>query len=70
MANISEFIAKGQNVVGTVNAVRDFLPESVRNNLDTFLNGTRPQGSDRKGLNKIRSTIDGVNGLQRNSQFF
>jgi len=70
MANISEFIAKGQNVVGTVNAVRDFLPESVRNNLDTFLNGSRPQGSDRKGLNKIRSTIDGVNGLQRNSQFY
>lgn len=70
MADISQFIAKGQNVVGTANAFRDFLPDSVRNGLDTFLNGTRAPGSDRKGINKIQSTINKLNGLQRSSHYY
>lgn len=70
MANISDFIAKGQNAIGQVGAFKDFLPEPIKKNLDIFLNGTKPAGNPRKGLNNILSVINGVNGAARSSHFF
>ena len=70
MANIGEFIAKGQNAVGAVNALKDFLPDSIKKNLDTFLNGTKASGTAKKSLNQILSTINGMNGAARPSHFY
>jgi len=70
MANIGEFIAKGQNAVGAVNALKDFLPDSIKKNLDTFLNGTKASGTNKKSLNQVLSTINGMNGPARSSHFY
>lgn len=70
MANISNFIAKTQNAIGTVNTLKDFLPDSVRKPLDEFLYGTGFGGSTQKGLNKVISTLNEYNGVARNTHFY
>jgi hypothetical protein len=70
MANISNFIAKGRDLVGTANVLKDFLPDSVKKPLDEFINGTRPTGNAQKGLNKILSTVNGINGVARPNHFY
>lgn len=70
MANLSEIFAKGRDVAGAANAVRDYLPEPITRAIDSVLGGNILPLGARKGINGFRSTINGLGGLQRSNHFY
>jgi len=71
MANIGGFIAKGQAIAGSANALGDLLPPSIGNPLKSFFGGGGQQtGSSYSSVNKFRASIAANNGLARLNRFF
>lgn len=70
MANLSEIFAKGREVAGAANAVRDFLPQPIIGAIDSVLGANILPLGARKGINGFRSTINSLGGLQRSNHFY
>lgn len=70
MANLGDIFAKGRDVAGAANALRDYLPESVTGAIDSVLGGNILPLGDRKGINRFRSTINAQGGFQRSNHFY
>ena len=70
MANLSDIFAKGRDVAGAANALREYLPEPIIGAIDTVLGGNILPLGARKGINGFRSTINSLGGLQRSNHFY
>lgn len=70
MAKVADFFTKGRNVAGAANALREFLPNEITNGIDSILGGNILPVGVRKGISGFRSTINGLNGVQRTNHFY
>lgn len=70
MANLSEIFAKGREVSGAANALRDFLPAPIVGAIDSVLGGNILPLGARKGISGFRSTLNSLGGLQRSNHFY
>jgi hypothetical protein len=67
---IGKSISKGRDVVGTANALQDFLPPSLRQSLNTFVNGRPQNNNSLRNVETFRSLINRLGGVTRTNLFY